>query len=257
MVVDNKQFDGLTRALGQGTTRRGTLGVLAGLTGLGLSEVAAKRRKRTRGRRAQAASADKVAVCHYDADADAYVELNVSRKGWENGHSKHKADFLRGTDGCCTDADCNGAGEACVISVDSGGNRSGSCVCTPNTCASQNKTCGSISNTCEGDPINCGLCPSPKVCSGGTCGGSCASACPDGCGMCLQLADGGTYCSDGVSGPCSPCTSNADCSSSDQRCILGWTYRGGGVLTASQICGQARPFGACVDPTNTSRCPAA
>ena len=37
--VDDKQFDGLIRALGSGTSRRGALGLLAAAAGLGLREV--------------------------------------------------------------------------------------------------------------------------------------------------------------------------------------------------------------------------
>jgi hypothetical protein len=63
--MDNERFAGLLRALGSGATRRGALGVLAGLAGLGLSEGAAKK-------------GGKVAVCHYKPDADTYVLINVS-----------------------------------------------------------------------------------------------------------------------------------------------------------------------------------
>jgi hypothetical protein len=115
--VDDVRFDGLIRALGSGATRRGALGILAGFAGLGLSEVAAKKKGRGKGKgrgkrkrtgRVQAAAADKVAVCHYDADADTYVLINISQSGWDNGHSKHEQDFQRGDEGgCCNDSDCS------------------------------------------------------------------------------------------------------------------------------------------------------
>ena len=41
--MDGERFDGLLRALDRGATRRGALGVLAGLAGLGLREGADKK----------------------------------------------------------------------------------------------------------------------------------------------------------------------------------------------------------------------
>ena len=93
--MDDERFAGVLRALGRGATRRGALGVLAGLAGLGLSEGAAKKR-------------GKVAVCHYDVDANTHFSINVSQNGWDNVHSKHDQDFQRGeVDGCCNDSDCS------------------------------------------------------------------------------------------------------------------------------------------------------
>jgi hypothetical protein len=64
--MDDARFDTLSRALGNGTSRRGALGLLAGVAGLGLGEVVAKRRKRGPGTgRTQAqGTADKVTICH-------------------------------------------------------------------------------------------------------------------------------------------------------------------------------------------------
>jgi hypothetical protein len=45
--MDNERFAGLLRVLGSGATRRGALGVLAGLAGLGLSEGAAEKGARS------------------------------------------------------------------------------------------------------------------------------------------------------------------------------------------------------------------
>ena len=47
--MDDGRFDALSRALGAGATRRGALGILAGVAGLGLSEVGGKRRQRRTG----------------------------------------------------------------------------------------------------------------------------------------------------------------------------------------------------------------
>jgi hypothetical protein len=46
LTVDDERFDGWIRSLGNGTSRRGALGILAGLAGLGLGEVAAKQHRR-------------------------------------------------------------------------------------------------------------------------------------------------------------------------------------------------------------------
>src|SRR3954470_7727400 len=48
--VEDQRFDGLMRAFGHGTSRRGVLGLLAGVAGLGVGEIAAKRPQQ--GRRA-------------------------------------------------------------------------------------------------------------------------------------------------------------------------------------------------------------
>ena len=42
--MDSERFDAMVGALAAGTTRRGTLAMLAGLAGLGLSEAAARHR---------------------------------------------------------------------------------------------------------------------------------------------------------------------------------------------------------------------
>jgi hypothetical protein len=105
MTMDDERFAGLLRALGSGATRRGALGVLAGLAGLGLSEGAAKK-------------GGKVAVCHYKPDADTYVLINVSQNAWDNGHSKHAKhvkDFQRGD--CCNDSECSHLNDSCNFGV--------------------------------------------------------------------------------------------------------------------------------------------
>ena len=42
VIMDSERFDGLVLALGHGASRRGALGLLAGVVGLGLEDVAAK-----------------------------------------------------------------------------------------------------------------------------------------------------------------------------------------------------------------------
>jgi hypothetical protein len=68
--MESERFDTVVRALSTGATRRGALSLLAGIAGLGVSEVAARRRGR-RSRQStrrtlagEAQSADKVTICH-------------------------------------------------------------------------------------------------------------------------------------------------------------------------------------------------
>ena len=70
-VMDDTEFDALIGALGAGSTRRGVLGILAGVAGLGLSGVAAKRRHRRSSHRDKptsrviaAAQDHEVTICH-------------------------------------------------------------------------------------------------------------------------------------------------------------------------------------------------
>ncbi len=118
--MDNERFAGLVRAMGSSPTRRGALGIVAGLAGLSLGEVAARKKGRGNGkskRRSQAA-ADKIAVCHYDADADTFGVITVNSKGWRNGHSKHEQDFLQGDGGeCCDDSGCSHLDGLCHAGV--------------------------------------------------------------------------------------------------------------------------------------------
>lgn len=67
--MDSERFDTVVRALSTGATRRGALGLLAGIAGLGVSEVAARRghKSRSNPKRAHASEArseDKVTICH-------------------------------------------------------------------------------------------------------------------------------------------------------------------------------------------------
>jgi hypothetical protein len=92
--MDEQRFDRLVKALGRSLNRRGVLGVLAGAVGLGVGEVAAKGQRSRQ--RTQAQAANKVAVCHYDADADTYVELHLTLSSWEKGHAKHTSGLRQG-----------------------------------------------------------------------------------------------------------------------------------------------------------------
>jgi hypothetical protein len=121
--MDQERFDHLTRRLVSGTTRRGMVRQLTGtalggvLAAVGISEVGAKKKKHGHGKgKASSAAQDKVAVCHYDTDADTYVLINVSQSGWDNGHSKHKKDFQQADkDGCCLDRECAKLTDTCHV----------------------------------------------------------------------------------------------------------------------------------------------
>jgi hypothetical protein len=230
--VDHEQFDGLVRALGSGATRRGALGVLAGIAGLGLGEVAARKKGRGKGKgrgkskkSAKAkARADKVAVCHYDADQDTWVAINVSQAGWENGHAKHEKDFQQAAkDGCCLDRECAGLTDQCHVgkcvvnddrvgackavatpgAICDGGtcDDSGDCIdaCTPKTCAELGRTCGTAPDDGCGNPQDCG---GDSVCGSdietNCCGGRCCKA-------------------NGIR-----CSSNAECCNGDCLIFLGF-----------------------------------
>jgi hypothetical protein len=64
--MDSERFDAVLRAMSSETSRRGALGLLAGLAGLGLSDVAAKRHHgaKRHGKAKGAAHGAKVKICH-------------------------------------------------------------------------------------------------------------------------------------------------------------------------------------------------
>jgi hypothetical protein len=202
--VDDERFDGWIRSLGNGTSRRGALGILAGLAGLGLGEVAAKQHRhrgapRRRGR-VQSAVADKVAVCHYDAKADTHVVLRVSRRGWENGHAKHEGDFLRGGDnggvGCCTDGECSALTNACGPGVC--GPETGTCVAP---CAVGEQCIGNACVAVCDDPFTGSR---PRECSCFTRIGASGFACLRATG-CSPTCTSDAQCTGGAVCALSPC----------------------------------------------------
>lgn len=122
--MDQERFDDVARGLAPGISRRGIMRTLTGaavggmLAAVGASQAGARNKKKNRssgkrkgqGRsqaRKQSAAAGKVAVCHYDADAETWELITVSQRGWDNGHAKHEQDYLLNGE-CCTDVDCSG-----------------------------------------------------------------------------------------------------------------------------------------------------
>jgi hypothetical protein len=202
--MDSERFDGLIRALGEGTTRRGALGVLAGLAGLGLGEVAAKRRGRGRGKgkarvRAQSGNPAKTAICHYDDETGTFHLIEVDDSAVQKHRDNH-GDFFPGeVEGCCTDADC-GENETCVVdeATNTGSCQGSTCdACDVNEPCNDRKPCGA-DNSCNcwaradrsgchcgpfddcGNHQPCGAgdtCPDGQVCIENCCGKLCYPDC--------------------------------------------------------------------------------
>jgi hypothetical protein len=80
-----------------------------------------------------AAQADKVTICHWDADAGVYDQISVSVDGL-NGHGRHAHDILAPDFG--SDATCGDCNTACVAPATCGGGGvAGACgtSCSPTT----------------------------------------------------------------------------------------------------------------------------
>ncbi len=193
--MDAHQFDRVVRTIGQTISRRGALVALAGVAGIGVGEVTAKRRKRGRGTR-------KVTLCH--AAGGTYHLLNVGKKVVAN-HLANHGDYLYGD--CCTDAEC-AANESCVVS----GGRRPKGWCQP-AFVPPNAPPGGGGQPSDGSfepappPASAGTCnPGQDWCDWGTatCNGS--SNC-----VCATSTSGGTLCGYFPSSTCYPCTSDDDC----------------------------------------------
>ncbi len=44
---------------------------------------------------------EKLSVCHYNGGVKQYVQLNISRTAWDEGHKKHEKDFIKTGEGTC------------------------------------------------------------------------------------------------------------------------------------------------------------
>jgi hypothetical protein len=129
--MDGQQFDRVVQALVQSASRRGVLGLLAGAAGLSGREVAAKGSKRGRRQnRVRSAKADKISLCHYDAQTETYRQINVPAGGVQ-AHLDH-GDFVPATEGGCA------AGPTCTVGCGLFGEcprdpSKGDCVCAYST----------------------------------------------------------------------------------------------------------------------------
>jgi hypothetical protein len=184
--MDGDRFDTLLRALGSSASRRGVLAALAGMCGLGLVEVSAKRRRGNRGRvPAASAGQDKVTICHHDGQGR-IRRITVAERAVQ-AHLDH-GDVVY--NGCCTDTECN-----------EGDGGAGGLVCHRGTCC-QPATCGRVC-TCDTIDQGCGLgllncaedCPDDLICVGppgrSCCTDASRSECPVGLGCTGDGGDGG------------------------------------------------------------------
>jgi hypothetical protein len=161
--MDDNQFDGLIRAFGQGTSRRGALGLLAAAAGLGLREVGAKAK-------------------HHKGKGQGKGKGAQSAAGGGNSTCAHFCATVFGADtpaaGQCTSDAAHGKG-LCYECGPGCGSCSGKTRCGQQ-CVNTNIDTGNCSRCGKGCPGNecnaatcvggsCGLTPTPGVpCAGGT-----------------------------------------------------------------------------------------
>jgi hypothetical protein len=220
--MDQERFDHLARGLASDISRRGMVRQLTGaalggvLVAVGGSAAGAKKKKHSHGKgNGNSTKPDKVAVCHYDAEAQTWVAITVSQAGWDNGHSKHKKDFQQADkNGCCLGSDCAGLSDACnkgTCVVDE--KRVGACQAAPTPGA----VCGASN-----------LCVSRRICQAdGTCGGGggvkpCAVRecntvqCNPNTGECEYTPTPGAPC--GTGGTCDDKGACAECTTCGDNC---------------------------------------
>jgi hypothetical protein len=221
--MEDERFDALVRGLGRGASRRGALGVLAGLTALALGDAAAKGRGRP-------GKKDKVTLCHHDQHKDSWHPITVSKKAADKHQTNH-GDFAFG-DGeacaCCTTKDC-GKNEECVITVDAKGTGSGTCEPLFETCTAQTQICDFFDAPCGAEPE-----------PGCACYFTYEDGDPQGPRLCLNFFT--NVCADHYG----PCQGHADCNAGDicaSTCCNDVTFGPGGICVPA--CGHA--------PSNAAR----
>jgi hypothetical protein len=200
--MDGARFDRFTRLVTRPMTRRASLGMAAGLAGLGIVPRGTDARKKRK-----SGCKGGCGICQ------------VCKK-----QGKRKK--------CVTAQD----GAAC----DGGVCQAGACRCVPATCASRSTVCGTASDGCGGT-LSCGTCGDGEspACRDGICE-DCAYACRARCSYCFHKPDGTTLCGDDADFACdSPCESDASCPADRPTCVASYTARLTNVTTrASVLCSQ-------------------
>jgi len=186
--VDGKQFDGLIRAFGSGTSRRGVLGLLAAAAGLGLREDTAnakhhhgKGKGKGRGKHKQRAQGKSSPKCNPNSTCAKWCATTFGAGTTAANQCTSQATKCAGPcwecgkgcadKGTCTKTLCNGQ---CVAACPSGRVLNAQCQCV---CAS-GTLCGSTCVDTQTDAHNCGTCSTnctalshaaQSTCSGGAC----------------------------------------------------------------------------------------
>jgi hypothetical protein len=193
--MDQNRFDGLTRALGTGASRRHLGRALAGggLAALLSSPVAplpvgAKKKKRHKKRKT----------------TQIEPKLDPQPTPATPSCTPNCADRSCGNDGCGGSCGTCGSDQVC---------RGGTC-CVPEprsaTCGGR---CGTWTNNC-GQPVVCSTCPAGQQClSNGSCAVVCSvnGDCPSGGGCSNPSVEGVRHCVVGPLQPYVACPSTADC----------------------------------------------